>query len=194
MIDHQINDAGYHIEESDPRPEFLLMKPYLKGLGLDWGCGTNRLSPTVLSVDHYPHKDADLVWDILKKPFPFADNVFDFIFTSHCIEDMPPYRIQFCFDELLRVTKKGGYVVIIVPDIEGKRYPDIDEVFTAEDEEVKNGSRKIGSLKGNPSHLVRMGGTLLNELQSKSKYESEVVQKDTIPHSTMSLDFIIRKQ
>jgi len=194
---HEINDAGKHLEETDSRPEFLAMSKYIVGLGLDIGCGTNRLSPTVMTTDWYPHVDTDLIWNCVheggRHPYPFRDNRFDFIFASHVLEDFAPDEIQFVFDEWLRMVKVGGHLIILVPDIEGGRYPGIDEVFTAESPEVISGERRIGELCGNPSHRVTMGITYMNMLVNNSGHKLEVVQVDTIPHSTMTLDYVIKK-
>jgi len=196
-MQHQINDAGKHLEENDPRPEFLAMSKYIVGLGLDIGCGTNRLSPTVMTTDWYPHVDTDLIWNCVHEggryPYPFRDNRFDFIFASHVLEDFAPDEIQFVFDEWLRMVKVGGYLIILVPDIEGGRYPGIDEVFTAESPEVISGERRIGELCGNPSHRVTMGITYMNMLVNNSGHKLEAVQVDTIPHDTMTLDYVIKK-
>ncbi len=196
-MQHQINDAGKHLEENDPRPEFLAMSKYIVGLGLDIGCGTNRLSPTVMTTDWYPHVDTDLIWNCVHEggryPYPFRDNRFDFIFASHVLEDFAPDEIQFVFDEWLRMVKVGGHLIILVPDIEGGRYPGIDEVFTAESPEVISGERQIGELCGNPSHRVTMGVTYMNMLVNNSGHKLEAVQVDTIPHDTMTLDYVIKK-
>lgn len=201
-MEHIINDAGYHLEETEKRPEFLLMRPHIKGLGLEIGTGTNRLSATVLGIDNYNHVDADMVWDCMKEekdgkhyysPYPFKDERFDFVFSSHVLEDFAPHVIQIVFDEWLRLVKPGGYLILLVPDMEGKRYPDWDEVFTEEDSEVKEGKRKVGELKGNPSHRCTMGLTLLNKLKSESKYNSVIVQSNQIPHTTMTLDFVLKR-
>ncbi len=200
-MEHTINDAGYHLEETEKRPEFLLMRPYIKGLGLEIGTGTNRLSPTVLGIDNYNHIDADMVWDCAPEkdgtqyyqPYPFKDERFDFVFSSHVLEDFNPIVIQTVFDEWLRLVKKGGYLILLVPDMEGKRYPDWDEVFTETDEEVIKGERKAGELKGNPSHRCTMGLTLLNKLKSESKYNSVLVQCNQVPHTTMTLDYVIKR-
>lgn len=202
-MEHIINDAGYHIEESDPRPEFAAMRKYIKGLGLDIGCGTNRLSDTVMTTDWYPHSHTDLIWNCAPDPeadgqryfvpYPFREDRFDFIFASHVLEDFHPDIIQHVFDEWLRMIKPGGYLIILVPDIEGGRYPGIDEKFTSDDEEVKKGERQIDELKGNPSHRVTMGVTYMNLLIANSKYSMEIMQFDEIPHSTMTLDFVVKK-
>lgn len=201
LMEHYINNAGNHIEEKDPRPEFVMMKPYLKGLGLEIGTGTNRLSPTVFGIDNYNHADADMVWDCAPEingvlhynPYPFKNDRFDFVFSSHVLEDFDPLVIQTVFDEWLRLVKKGGYLILLVPDMFGKRYPDWDEVFLETDEEVISGKRKVNELKGNPSHRCTMGLPLLHKLQQESKYKSDIVCEDTIPHNTMTLDFVIKK-
>lgn len=200
-MEHEINDAGYHLEETEKRPEFLLMRPFIKGLGLEIGTGTNRLSPTVLGIDNYNHVDADMIWDCAPEqdgkqyyqPYPFKDERFDFVFSSHVLEDFNPMVIQIVFDEWLRLVKKGGYLILLVPDMEGGRYPDWDEKFEFNDPEVIRGERNIGELKGNPSHRCTMGLTLLHKLQQESKYKSEIVCEDTVPHTTMTLDFVVRK-
>lgn len=198
LMMHTLNDAGKHLEETDPRPEFLAMEKYCRGLGFDFGPGTNRLSPTVLCSDWYPHKCVDLVWNCVHEggryKFPFSDNVFDFVFASHVIEDFAPEEIQFVFDEMLRMIKPEGYFIVLIPDMEGGRYPDWDERFTSEDEEVIKGERQIGDTKGNPAHRITAGMTMMNKLVAESKYTLEVVQSDTIPHTTMTLDFVIKKK
>lgn len=194
---HIINDAGKHLEETDPRPEFLAMEPFCRGLGLDFGPGTNRFSPTVLCSDWFPHKGVDFVWNCVHEggryKFPFSDNTFDFVFASHVIEDFAPDEIQFVFDEMMRMIKPNGYFVVLIPDMEGGRYPDWDEKFTADDVEVIKGERVIGDLKGNPAHRITAGKTMMNRLVANSEYKMNVVQVDTIPHDTMTLDFVIQK-
>lgn len=202
-MEHLINDAGYHLEETDKRPEFLAMRPYIKGLGLDCGCGTNRLSDTVMTTDWYPHSHTDLIWNCLPEPkpgehqyfypYPFREDRFDFVFASHVLEDFKPEHIQIMFDELLRMIKPGGYLITLGPDMAGGRYPKWDERFTAESPEVISGGRKIGDQKGNPSHYIDWGLDLCHKLQAESKYKTEIVCEDTIPHTTMTLDFVVKK-
>lgn len=186
-----------HISDNDPRTDFLYVEKYCRGLGYDIGVGTNRLAPTVLSTDWYPHSDVDMIWNVVHEggwyPYPFRENRFDFIFASHVLEDFHPSVTQRVFDEWLRMVKIGGYLVIIVPDMENGRYPKWDEVFTEEHEEVKSGKRKAGEQIGNSSHLIDAGMNFMNNLVANSQYKLEVVQADTIPHSSMSLDFVVRK-
>lgn len=186
-----------HLKEDDPRAEFLAMEPYCRGLGCDIGPGTNRLSPTVLCTDWYPHVGVDLVWNCIKdggyNPYPFSDNTFDFIFASHVLEDFPPAQLQWAFDELARMIKAGGYFVILGPYMDGIRYPKWDEKFTADSPEVISGKRQINELKGNPSHLFDWNEDVCQSLVLKSNYNFEVMQIDTLPKNQMTIDFVIKK-
>ncbi len=64
-----------HLKDNDPRFEFVAVEKYCRGLVLDWGCGSNRFASTVLTVDNYPHKEADLVLDISHIPLPFVVDI-----------------------------------------------------------------------------------------------------------------------
>lgn len=186
-----------HLQPDDPRADFVAVREFLCGLGLEIGPGTAKLSPTVLCSDWYPHAGVDLVWNCVHEGgrfhYPFSDNSFDFIFASHVLEDFELDQIQFVFDELLRMVKPGGFLVTIGPDMQNDRYAKWDEVFTEEHEQVKSGKRQAGELIGNPSHRFNWGIDFCNKLKSESKYQTEIVQQDTIPHSSMSLDFIVKK-
>jgi SAM-dependent methyltransferase len=202
LYQHQINDSEKALE-GDDRPEFAMMAKYCRGLGMDVGCGTNRLSPTILTTDWYPHSHTDLIWNCLPErkpgesqyfyPYPFREDRFDFVFASHVLEDFRPEHIQLMFDELLRMVKPGGYLITLGPDMENGRYPKWDERFTADDEEVKSGKRQVNEQKGNPSHYIDWGLTLCHKLKEESKYKLEVVCEDTVPHTTMTLDFVVKK-
>lgn len=187
-----------NIADNDPRPEFLAVRKYLFGLGLDIGPGSNRLSPTVLCSDWYPHPEGvDLVWNVVHNdgwnPYPFSDNTFDFVFASHVLEDFHPTRLQQVFDELLRMIKPGGYYVILGPCMDGIRYARWDEKFTAEHPDVISGKRQVGELIGNPSHLIDWNIELCNKLKSESRYQTIVVQADTFPTNQMTIDYILQK-
>jgi hypothetical protein len=186
-----------HIKADDPRSEFAAMEKYLRGLGMDCGSGTNRLSATVMSTDWYPHEGVDLIWNCVHEggriPYPFRDKIFDFVFASHVIEDFSPDQIQWMFDELLRMIKPGGYFVVLGPCMDGIRYPKWDEKFTEESPEVIRGERKVGETIGNPSHLIDWDLNLCHKLRNASRYRTEIAQEDTLPKNRMTIDFVVKK-
>lgn len=79
-------------------------------LKLDIACGKNK-KPGFIGVDIWD--GADIVADLEKFPWPFADNSVDEIFCSHYIEHTPDL-ISFA-NELYRIMKVGAKAEIIAP-------------------------------------------------------------------------------
>lgn len=95
------------------------LDPFCVGYGLDLGFGGDPINPRAVRVDlpqpytavgQYPVQlggDADnLYW--------FADNVIDYIYSSHLLEDFDDTKAA--LKEWLRVLKVGGRLVIFCPD------------------------------------------------------------------------------
>jgi SAM-dependent methyltransferase len=45
--------------------------------------------------------------------------LFDVVFCCHALEHVYPHEVGYALHEFKRVLRKGGYVVILVPDLEG---------------------------------------------------------------------------
>lgn len=148
--------------------------------GIDVGCGTNRLSPDIPSLDQQPdlrYAHAQFVWDCATLDL-FADGVLDFIFSSHCLEDFED--IPKVFMNWWKKIKPSGLMILLLPDMETGRYP------------------KVGDSNGNPSHRTNTGKMfvegMLDKLQKDGILRFEILQCDTIPHNeSCSIDFVIRK-
>jgi len=162
--------------------------------GVDLGCGTNRISDSIISIDaqgdpRYAH--AQLVWDCHDLEI-FSDNSLDFIFSSHCLEDFEDIPVVFL--NWWRKLKADGLMILLLPDMEkcdcdhckgGIRYPTIEDY------------QKTG--KGNPSHKTNVGKKfitdMLTDFYEKGKLKYEVLQQDSIPHNvSCSIDFVIKKR
>lgn len=88
---------------------------YFRGNGLDVGGGGDSLAlyreffPLIKNIFVYdrPHGDAQLLANV-------ADETFDFLYSSHCLEHLrnPREALQ----NWLRVIRPGGHLVINVPD------------------------------------------------------------------------------
>lgn len=89
---------------------------------LDVGCGFNA-SPKFVNLDYEWLPNVDVVWDIVKKKYPFPDNRFEGIYTEHCLEHIPFEACEENIREFYRMLKPGGILRIIVPD--GELYVDI---------------------------------------------------------------------
>jgi SAM-dependent methyltransferase len=168
--------------------EFQCIHKYLQGHGVDVGCGTNRLSNQVLSIDQQPdvrYAHADVVHNChdleIKEEkefdghvYTFEDETLDFIFSSHCLEDFDD--IETVYMNWWKKLKPNGYMLLLLPDMEGGRYP------------------KVGEPKGNPSHKTDVGKNYIENMLERLPIKYKLVQCDTLPHDkTCSIDFVIQK-
>ena len=79
---------------------------------LDVGCGANKLEGAI-GLDNNPETAADVLHDLGEFPYPFEDNEFDVVYSSHVIEHVPD--VIGMVEELHRVTKPGGVIKILTP-------------------------------------------------------------------------------
>lgn len=167
--------------------EFECIKDFLIGHGVDVGCGTNRINKDILAIDQQPDKryaHCDIVHDCKDlecEPFNFKghdytfdDNSLDFIFSSHCLEDFD--NIPDVFMAWWRKLAPNGQMILLLPDMEGGRYP------------------KVSDPHGNPSHKTDVGKKYILNMLESLKIGYEVIQCDTLPHDkTCTIDFVIKK-
>ena len=168
--------------------EFESILQFVKGQGIDVGCGTNRLSENVLAIDQQPDKrysKADIVhnchdlditgsFEFKGYVYNFKDESLDFIFSSHCLEDFDD--IPAVFQNWWRKIKPDGLMILLLPDMENGRYP------------------LVGALGGNPSHKTNVGKKYIVEMLDDLGVKYEVIQSDTLPHDkTCTIDIVLRK-
>lgn len=181
------------------QPEFKYIEKYLfteiNGQkrflnGVDVGCGTNRLSNDIVSIDIQGdprYASAQLVWNCHDLDI-FNDEKLDFIFSSHCLEDFADIPDVFC--NWWRKIRPNGLMILLLPDME-----DCDCKFC----KGKSRYAKVGNKKGNPSHRTNVGKNfitkMLSDLHEKGKINYEIIQQDTIEHNkSCSIDFVIKKK
>lgn len=78
----------------------------------------------------------------LYKRFPYPDNTFTSVFSSHVLEHLFPHQIPAILAEIKRVLVPGGVVRVVVPDLDlyVKRYdPENPEEMLAAIFEHQNG-------------------------------------------------------
>ncbi len=79
---------------------------------LHLGCGHSKLLGTI-GVDILPHGEVDVVHNLDQYPWPFEPHSVDVVFAHSVIEHID--NIVALFEELARILKPGGRVIITVP-------------------------------------------------------------------------------
>jgi ADP-heptose:LPS heptosyltransferase len=88
---------------------------FLRGRGLDLGCGDEKVSPGAIGID-CSGKAANLQLDLSQDHALglFSDGVFDYIFSSHCLEDFR--ATDAILAEWWRVIRPDGHLILYGPD------------------------------------------------------------------------------
>ena len=85
-----------------------------KGIRVDLGAGTNRQGGYI-TVDKDPTTNPDIVWDLQSFPYPIPDNICHVVLMSHIYEHIEPkYRVDL-MNEVWRISKDRGQVLISTP-------------------------------------------------------------------------------
>lgn len=84
---------------------------------LDIGCGKTKF-PGSIGLDFNPKSNADIIVNI-EKGLPFKKNVFDLVYSSHNLEHIDPKKLVFVLEEIWRVTKPQGQIIIKGPHFSG---------------------------------------------------------------------------
>jgi len=114
--------SGYLDEGGETLKVHDRIAPYVFGHGLDLGCGSWKLkvektpSYSCLGVDaglsQASCKEADIIGDVSNLAI-FADESFDYVYSSHTLEDLPyPESV---LREWWRLIKPGGNLILYLP-------------------------------------------------------------------------------
>jgi ubiquinone/menaquinone biosynthesis C-methylase UbiE len=108
-----------------------LIGRYCQGNGIDVGCGYTKIGACV-GIDKIPwgsriserdktKKISQADWSFDVRELPLKDRTMDFVYASHIIEHITLNKFSAETNkavlEWLRVLKTGGFLVIIVPNI-----------------------------------------------------------------------------
>ena len=89
------------------------------------GCGSATLPPWFgpeveeVRLDLAPEIEPDVLGSITAIPLP--DDTFGAVHCSHTLEHLYPHEVAIALGEFYRVLQPGGFVLIMVPDLEDVR-------------------------------------------------------------------------
>lgn len=79
---------------------------------LDIGAGPFKY-PGAISIDFNPESNPDILWDLNNYPWPFNDNEFDMVYSSHCLEHLN--NTKKALEEIWRISKPNALVIVKLP-------------------------------------------------------------------------------
>lgn len=106
---------------SETRKVRHLVQQYCTGHGIDVGCGGDKITPGCIGFDlsnnyiDYGYSTIDERGDA-RNLSRYKSGTFDFLYSSHLIEDFPKKETVPVLKEWWRVVKKGGCIVLVFPD------------------------------------------------------------------------------
>lgn len=103
---------------------------FLKGAGLDLGCGKEKVCESAIGIDNGCKTDINIDLGSIDALRIFSDGAFDYVFSSHLLEDFT--ATEAVLKEWWRVIRQGGHLLLYGPDPD--YYP------------------KIGTAGANPNH------------------------------------------
>lgn len=172
-----------------PETEFALnltfVDKFLEGNGYEMGCGCEPLMGKDI-VNHFDISPQPKAVEKVGDAFIRADATalssrilpkVNFIFSSHMVEDLPSAEAMIeCLNNWSTLLHEGGFLVILIPDMQGGRYPD------------------VASGSGNPSHKVDVGYQFMKEEVAPKLPHLKLVQIDTIPHDkSCTMDVVFER-
>jgi ubiquinone/menaquinone biosynthesis C-methylase UbiE len=94
---------------------------WCEGFGCDIGFGGDKIKKeNCLGIDYTrPYANTgddkvDIACDLLKQKIPVADDYFDYVYSSHLIEDFEDTAS--ILQEFVRIVKQEGKLILVFPD------------------------------------------------------------------------------
>jgi SAM-dependent methyltransferase len=80
---------------------------------LELGCGQKKIVPHSTSVDLNPRSRADVIHDLNRFPYPFADDSFDLVIAEHVLEHLD--NVIAVVEEVHRICRPHALFCVEVP-------------------------------------------------------------------------------
>jgi len=174
---------------------------YFVGDGIDIGCGPDPLVhysemfPLMRSCRSWEQRDGD--GTILEG---IEDESLDFVHSSHCLEHLNDPVLA--FDNWVRVTKKGGHIIILLPDEDLFEQGFWPSKYSGEDHKTSWTISKPHSWAPKSHNLTEFLGIFTDQisilkvelLDSTFFYNQEAFDQTRTPIGECAIEIILRKR
>ena len=173
---------------------------YFNGNGIDIG---GKPDPFSQYIGVFPLVKSVKIWDLEDGDAQYMnsakDESYDFVISSHCLEHM--VDVYEAFNNWIRITKKGGYLIITVPDedmYEQENWPSLyneDHKWTFTINKNKSWSQNsinIFDLLRHFSDLIEI--EKVEKISDFYNYNLENIDQTLQPNVESSIEFIIKKK
>jgi dolichol-phosphate mannosyltransferase len=137
--DSRAYDSIIPLQRSWQRQRFRIITQQAAGAVriLDVGCGSSRIlsfAPSIVGLDiqlhklRYARRFGNALVQGTIQALPFADAAFDCVICSEVIEHIPAE--QKVFDELWRVLRPGGRLILGTPDYDRRRWRALEWTYS----------------------------------------------------------------
>lgn len=174
---------------------------YFVGDGIDIGCGSD---PLVMYHEMFPLMRSCRSWDQKEgdatKMEGIEDEVLDFVHSSHCLEHLDDPVLA--FDNWIRICKKGGHLVLLLPDedmFEQGKWP---SMYSGPDHKTSWTISKPHSWAPKSYNLTeflciftdQISILKLELLDATYLYEREAIDQTRSPIGECAIEIILRKR
>ncbi|WP_345993145.1 class I SAM-dependent methyltransferase [Sulfurimonas sp. HSL-1716] len=173
---------------------------YFNGEGIDIG---GKPDPFSQYIGVFPLVRSVKIWDLedgdAQKMQNCEDESFDFVVSSHCLEHM--VDVYEAFQNWLRITKKGGYLIITVPDedmYEQKQWPSVyntdhKHTFTIQKSQSwsEHSINIFDLLRKFQDHIEIEKVEKISEFYNHNLYRADQTLQ---PNVESAIEFIVRKK
>jgi len=118
-VKRKLNIPIYYPSETSKVRHLVL--DYCVGEGCDVGFGGDKIKKEHCAgidfVQPYAHtgkEKVDIGCDVIKDEIPVPDNTYDYVYTSHLIEDFQDTAAGLM--KFIRILKSGGNLILVFPD------------------------------------------------------------------------------
>lgn len=112
-----------------------IISQYINGVGLDTGCGCDKVTPKAIGIDNLDYTHVNIKTFVIDLHW-FTNESMDYVYSSHFLEHTKnPNEILL---EMCRVLCNNGYLILYLPDRDLYTVPNSDHLHMFKSSDIIN--------------------------------------------------------